>query len=114
MAQVWAPSRAAGVSSASVICFVAVSQERLQGDNGVEYFYAHLSGYAVSTGTRVRAGQLITYNGQTGNARYTAPNVHFEGHLSSSPVNPTPPQAGVRLRVRPGGPPGPGPGPRCP
>src|SRR4029453_12429786 len=31
----------------------------LQGDNGVEYFYAHLSGYAVSTGTRVRAGQLI-------------------------------------------------------
>ena len=26
----------------------------LRGDNGVEYFYAHLSGYAVSTGTRVR------------------------------------------------------------
>ncbi|MDF2739024.1 MAG: peptidase family, partial [Actinomycetia bacterium] len=47
----------------------------LQGDNGVEYFYAHLSGYAVSTGARVRAGQLIAYNGQTGNAQYTAPHV---------------------------------------
>jgi peptidoglycan LD-endopeptidase LytH len=62
----------------------------LQGDNGVEYFYAHLSGYAVSTGTRVRAGQLIAYNGQTGNARYTAPHVHFEVHLSGGPVNPYP------------------------
>jgi murein DD-endopeptidase MepM/ murein hydrolase activator NlpD len=62
----------------------------LQGDNGVEYFYAHLSGYAVSTGTRVRAGQLIAYNGQTGNARYTAPHVHFEVHLHGTPVNPYP------------------------
>src|SRR5215212_3027092 len=31
----------------------------LQGDNGIEYFYAHLSGYAVGAGTRVRAGQLV-------------------------------------------------------
>jgi peptidoglycan LD-endopeptidase LytH len=63
----------------------------LQGDNGDEYFYAHLSGYAVSTGTRVRAGQLIAYNGQTGNARYTAPHVHFEVHPGGgSPVNPYP------------------------
>jgi murein DD-endopeptidase MepM/ murein hydrolase activator NlpD len=62
----------------------------LQGDNGVEYFYAHLSGYAVSTGARVRAGQLIAYNGQTGNARYTAPHVHFEVHIGGGPVNPYP------------------------
>jgi murein DD-endopeptidase MepM/ murein hydrolase activator NlpD len=62
----------------------------LQGDNGVEYFYAHLSGYAVSTGARVRAGQLIAYNGQTGNAQYTAPHVHFEVHIGGSPVNPYP------------------------
>jgi murein DD-endopeptidase MepM/ murein hydrolase activator NlpD len=62
----------------------------LQGDNGVEYFYAHLSGYAVSTGTRVRAGQLVAYNGQTGNARYTAPHTHFEVHIGGSPVNPYP------------------------
>jgi murein DD-endopeptidase MepM/ murein hydrolase activator NlpD len=62
----------------------------LQGDNGVEYFYAHLSGYAVSTGARVRAGQLIAYNGQTGNAQYTAPHVHFEVHMSGGAVNPYP------------------------
>jgi murein DD-endopeptidase MepM/ murein hydrolase activator NlpD len=62
----------------------------LQGDNGVEYFYAHLSGYAVSTGTRVRAGQLIAYNGQTGNAQYTAPHVHFEVHMGGTAVNPYP------------------------
>jgi peptidoglycan LD-endopeptidase LytH len=63
----------------------------LQGDNGTEYFYAHLSGYAVGAGTRVRAGQLIAYNGQTGNARYTAPHVHFEVHPGGgAPVNPYP------------------------
>jgi peptidoglycan LD-endopeptidase LytH len=65
----------------------------LQGDNGVEYFYAHLSRYAVAAGTRVRAGQLVAYNGNTGNAQYTAPHVHFEVHPGgpgSAPVNPYP------------------------
>ena len=65
----------------------------LQGDNGVEYLYAHLSRYAVPAGTRVRAGQLVAYNGQSGNAQYTAPHVHFEVHPGgpgSTPVNPFP------------------------
>jgi murein DD-endopeptidase MepM/ murein hydrolase activator NlpD len=62
----------------------------LQGDNGIEYFYAHLSRYAVPTGTRVRAGQLVAYNGQTGNAQYTAPHTHFEVHINGGPVNPYP------------------------
>jgi len=65
----------------------------LQGDNGVEYYYAHLARYAVPAGTRVGAGQLIAYNGQSGNARYTAPHVHFEVHPGgpgSTPVNPYP------------------------
>jgi peptidoglycan LD-endopeptidase LytH len=65
----------------------------LQGNDGAEYFYAHLSRYAVPTGTRVRAGQLIAYNGQTGNAQYTVPHVHFEVHpggAGSAPVNPYP------------------------
>jgi peptidoglycan LD-endopeptidase LytH len=65
----------------------------LLGDNGVEYFYAHLSRYAVPAGTRVKAGQLVAYNGQSGNAQYTAPHVHFEVHPGgpgSTPVNPYP------------------------
>jgi peptidoglycan LD-endopeptidase LytH len=65
----------------------------LQGDNGVEYFYAHLSRYAVPAGTRVRAGQLVAYNGNSGNAPANAPHVHFEVHLGgpgSAPVNPYP------------------------
>jgi murein DD-endopeptidase MepM/ murein hydrolase activator NlpD len=65
----------------------------LQGDDGVEYFYAHLSRYAVPAGTRVRAGQLVAYNGQSGNAQYTAPHVHFEVHPGgpgSAPINPYP------------------------
>ena len=65
----------------------------LQGGNGVEYFYAHLSRYAVPAGARVRAGQLVAFNGQSGNARYTAPHVHFEVHPGgpgSAPVNPYP------------------------
>jgi murein DD-endopeptidase MepM/ murein hydrolase activator NlpD len=63
----------------------------LQGDDGVEYFYAHLSRYAVPAGTRVRAGQLVAYNGQTGNARFTAPHLHFEVHPGhGAAVNPYP------------------------
>jgi peptidoglycan LD-endopeptidase LytH len=63
----------------------------LQGDNGAEYYYAHLSGYAVAAGVRVRAGQHIAYNGNSGNASATAPHVHFEIHPGgpgSAPINP--------------------------
>ncbi len=63
----------------------------LQGEDGNEYYYAHLDHYASRVGQRVKAGELIAINGQTGNARFTAPHVHFEVHPGGgAPVNPYP------------------------
>lgn len=63
------------------------------GDDGNEYFYTHLQGYAsgISVGDRVTAGQLVAYNGSTGNASSSAPHVHFEVHPGGGgAVNPYP------------------------
>jgi murein DD-endopeptidase MepM/ murein hydrolase activator NlpD len=51
----------------------------LSADHGVEYFYAHLDGYApgVTSGMRVSRGMLLGYNGDTGNAYPGAYHVHF-------------------------------------
>jgi peptidoglycan LD-endopeptidase LytH len=63
----------------------------LQGDDGNEYYYAHLASYASVTGQRVKAGELIGYNGATGNAAWSGPHVHFEVHPGGgSPINPYP------------------------
>ena len=62
----------------------------LKGQSGTYYYYAHLDSYASRVGQRVKAGELIAYNGQTGNARYTAPHVHFEVHPGGATVNPYP------------------------
>jgi murein DD-endopeptidase MepM/ murein hydrolase activator NlpD len=65
----------------------------LRGDDGNEYYYAHLQrilpGYG--PGRRVEAGELIATNGDTGNARGGSPHVHFEVHPGGGrPVNPYP------------------------
>ncbi|HEU0129929.1 MAG TPA: M23 family metallopeptidase [Mycobacteriales bacterium] len=66
-------------------------QVYLRGDDGNEYFYAHMSAYASHAGQRVTAGQLIAYVGDTGNARGGPPHVHFEVHPGGgAPVNPYP------------------------
>jgi murein DD-endopeptidase MepM/ murein hydrolase activator NlpD len=43
----------------------------------ITLYYAHLDRQAVSPGTRVRAGDIVGYVGNTGNARSTAPHLHF-------------------------------------
>jgi peptidoglycan LD-endopeptidase LytH len=63
----------------------------LWGDDGNEYYYAHLARYASRTGQRVKAGEHIAYNGATGNAAWSGPHVHFEVHPGKgAPVNPYP------------------------
>lgn len=54
----------------------------LEDDLGNTYYYAHLSAYAanVADGLRVRAGEIIGFVGNTGQAITTPPHLHFEVH----------------------------------
>ncbi len=62
----------------------------LAGDNGNRYYYAHLDSY-VGGSRRVFQGELIGYNGDTGNAKYSTPHLHFQVHPGGGrPVNPYP------------------------
>ena len=63
----------------------------VSGDSGDDWYYAHLNGYAagIQNGSRVAAGQLIGYVGETGNA--AAPHLHLAHILPSGQyVNPYP------------------------
>ena len=78
----------------------------IKGDNGWSYHYLHLNNDTPGTddglaalehvfapglelGSRVNAGQLVGYLGDSGNAESTAPHLHFELHDPTGlPVNP--------------------------
>jgi len=78
---------------------------RIQGDDGITYNYIHLNNdtpgtddgmggvenaYApgVRQGSRVERGQLIGWVGDSGNAEWVAPHLHFEMYLGDTPINP--------------------------
>ncbi|HUZ01796.1 MAG TPA: peptidoglycan DD-metalloendopeptidase family protein [Thermomicrobiaceae bacterium] len=56
--------------------------------NGIETFYGHNTQVLVTVGQQVKAGQVISISGSTGNS--TGPHVHYEIRINSVPVDPTP------------------------
>lgn len=72
-------------------------QITLRASSGRAYYYAHLDGFAVSNGATVSQGDLLGYNGDSGNAEGTSPHLHFQIHPNggSGVINPTPSVAAV-------------------
>ena len=66
----------------------------LYGTDGTRYYYAHLDAFTDGTATlldppaprMVRAGEIVGFLGNTGNAAATAPHVHFEIHPGNGPA----------------------------
>ena len=71
----------------------------LRDSQGNEFYYAHLSAFTpvARNGTHVKAGEMLGFVGNTGDAQGTPTHLHFEVHPSAllfmgydGAVNPTP------------------------
>ena len=67
----------------------------IRGPQGSWHYYAHLDGHkrGLNVGDYVKKGELIGYVGNTGNARHTAPHLHYGIYLQGKGrgvVNPYP------------------------
>jgi len=61
-------------------------------DDGKRYFYTHLNGFApgIEKGVEVKAGQVVGYMGNSGNARTTPCHLHLGIKVNGTWVNPYP------------------------
>lgn len=65
----------------------------LERADGAQYYYAHMTSITdgIAEGTRVDAGEVIGTVGNTGDARFGAPHLHFELHpTGGAAANPYP------------------------
>lgn len=59
-------------------------------DRNFTLYYAHLDSQTVSDGQQVQTGDTLGLMGNTGNARTTAPHLHFGVYTFNGPVDPLP------------------------
>lgn len=69
-------------------------------DHGRTYYYAHLDSVAVKAGQTVSAGEPVGTVGNTGNARYTPPHLHFSIYHRGTAFDPLPFLQAQRLSAK--------------